>query len=328
MCVLSLKQYPLVTVVVTAYNAERTLRKCLGSIMNLEYPRDKLEIIVVDDGSTDNSPNIVKEYPVNYIQKNHGGYPSAMNTGIKNAHGNVNVIIDSDIIVAKDWLIKVLEEFTDSEVGIVGGYIATVKTKSFWSRLAGYELEDRYHKIKSKYVNYLSTTCTAYRKEIFNDVGFFDEKLRRDSDEDFTHRAFKARWKIVLRKDAVCFHEWKSSFWSYFKQQLNEARYALTIFRKSPDLLRGKQVHPPSLYIPLILTFSLFLSPLYFLLNYAWLTLVFLIGLFVFHIPSAIRIIRKQRDWVMVSFPIVINFRYIAWILGLAIGVITEAKRR
>lgn len=319
---------PLVSVVVTIYNAERTIAKCLESIMELEYSRDKLEIIVVDDGSTDNSLNIARKYCVNVIRKDHGGYPSTMNTGIKNAGGSVIVIIDSDIVVSKDWLIKALEEFSDPKVGIMGGYVATAETKSFWSRLAGYEIEDRYRKIKSKYVDYVSTTCTAYRTEVFNKVGFFDENLRRDSDEDFAHRVFKAGWKIVLRKDAICVHEWKSSFKSYFKQQLNEAKYATTIFRKSPDLLFGKQVHPPSLYIPLILTFLLFLSPLYFLLNYAWLSLVLLVCLFGFHIPSAIRIAGKHQDKSMLLLPLAINVRYVAWLYGLVIGAVTQVTRK
>ena len=319
---------PFVSIVVTVYNAERTLAQCLNSIMKLEYPRDKLEITVVDDGSTDSSLDIVKKYDAVLIQKNHGGYPSAMNAGIRRARGSVVVIIDSDIIVSKDWLLKVLEEFSDPKVGIVGGFIATAKTKSFWSRLAGYELEDRYHKMNSKYVDYVSTTCTAYKKEIFNDVGFFDESLRRDSDEDFTHRVFKAGWKIVLQKDAICFHEWKSSLTSYFKQQMNEAKYAVKIFHKSPDLLLGKQVHPPRLYIPLILTFLLLLSPLFFLLNYSWFPLVLLACLFVFHAPSAIRVIRKNRDKSMLLLPIAISIRYVAWLFGLAIGVVAQITRK
>ena len=106
-----LKLFPFVSVVVTVYNAEQTIAQCLESIMKLEYSKDKLEIIVVDDGSTDNSLDIVKEYSVKLVQKGHGGYPSAMNTGIKSARGSIIVIIDSDIIVSKDWLVKVLEEF-------------------------------------------------------------------------------------------------------------------------------------------------------------------------------------------------------------------------
>jgi len=197
-----------------------------------------------------------------------------------------------------------------------------MESKSFWSRLAGYELEDRYDKIKSKYVDYVSTTCTAYRKEVFNDVGFFDESLRRDSDEDFAHRAFKVGWKIVLRKDAVCFHEWKSSFKSYFKQQLNEAKYATTIFRKSPDLLLGKRIHQPTLYIPVILTFLLFFSPVYFVLGYPWPSFFLLAALILYHLPSGVRVVKKHRDRSMFLLPIAINVRYVAWLIGLAAGVV------
>jgi len=177
-------------------------------------------------------------------------------------------------------------------------------------------------------VDYVSTTCTAYRKGVFNDVGFFDESLRRGSDEDFAHRVFKVGWKIVLRKDAVCFHEWKSSLGAYFKQQLNEAKYAITIFRKAPDLLLGKKVHQRSLYIPLIFTFLLLFSPVYFVLDYPWLSFLLLAALILYHLPSGIRVVKKHRDWSMFLLPIAINVRYVAWLIGLATGAVAQVTRK
>lgn len=315
---------PFVSIVVTVYNAQRTIRRCLHSIMDLEYPEDKLEVIVVDDGSTDKSVEIVKGYPVKLIQKARGGYPSAMNTGINMARGDIVVIIDSDIYVTKDWLAKTIEEFNDRKVGIVGGFVAAAKTRHFWAKLAGFDIEDRYRRVKTKYVDHLSSTCTAYRKEMFSQIGAFDEKLKRDSDEDLAHRAFKSGWKIVLRKDALCFHEWKGSFRSYFIQQVREGKYAVAIVRKAPDLLFGKEVQPSSLYIPLTLTVLLLLTPIFFWISSLWIPLLAFIGLIVYHLPATIRIIEAHGDLSMLLFPLAINLRYIAWIVGFAVGIINE----
>lgn len=320
-----LQKFPSVSIVVTVYNAERTINKCLDSIMKLERFNDKLDVVVIDDGSTDNSANLVSKYPVRLIQKKQGGYPSAMNTGIRAAHGEIVVIVDSDIYVARDWLTKILEEFNDPKVGIVSGYVATAPTKKFWAKLAGYELEARYRKLKTKYVDHISSTCTAYRKKLFNDIGFFNELLKRDSDENLAHRAHRKGWKIVFRKDAKCFHTWKGSLKSYFKQQLNDARYAVKIIREAPELLRGKKIQPVSLYVPVVLTFLLFLTPLYFLLSYVWLGPLLFICLVLYHVPSTIRVLHNHRDFVMLLFPLAINVRYIAWILGFAKGVMSEA---
>jgi len=324
----TLQEYPFVSVVVTVYNAERTIGKCLESIMKLEYPEDKLEVLVIDDGSTDNSVDMIRKYPVRLLRKRNSGYPSAMNAGIRKSRGNIVVIVDSDIYITREWLVKVLREFDDSKVGIVEGYVATAPTKNFWAKLAGYEVEDRCTRIESKYMDYLSSTCTAYRKEIFDSVGFFDEGLRRNSDEDLSHRAFKYGWKLIFRKDVMCFHDWRSSFGSYFMQQLYQGKYMVKIIRKAPSLLLGKRGQPAHLYVPIVLTFLLFLAPLYFFLNCIWVLTLLLAGLIVYHIPVTIRILNRHRDWAMLLFPIAINVRYVAWLMGFVAGIMTEIIQR
>jgi len=109
---------------------------------------------------------------------------------------------------------------------------------------------------------------------------------------------------------------------------MNEAKYAVTIFRKAPDLLLGKKVHQRSLYIPLIFTFLLFFSPLYFVLGYSWLSFLLLIALILCHLPSGVRVIKKHRDWSMSLLPIAINVRYVAWLIGLAVGIVAQGARK
>lgn len=316
-----------VSVVTAVYNGQSTIKKCLDCIMMLKYPKEKLEVIVVNDGSTDKTAEIVKDYSIKLVEKEHGGYPSAMNTGIRTAKGGLILNIDSDTYISEDWLTKVLEEFKKPQVGIVGGYVATAPTSSFWAKLAGFESEDRYDRIKSKNVDFLTSTCTAYRRQLFTKVGLFNEALRRGSDEELAQRAIKAGWKIVLRKDAMCYHEGVSLI-RYFKKQVSNTIYQVNNFLGHPELLRGKTQHPPSLYVPLLLTFLALFAPLWVLFNGVWVSLLALLGLIVYHTPHTIRIIRKHKEWSMVLFPIAINVRYVAWLIGLAIGVIREVMHR
>jgi len=74
---------PFVSIVVPVYNSESMIKKCLDSIMALKYPREKLEVIVVDDTSTDKTRELIKNYSIQLVRKEHGGYPSTMNTGIR-----------------------------------------------------------------------------------------------------------------------------------------------------------------------------------------------------------------------------------------------------
>ena len=319
---------PFVSVVVPVYNGESTIADVLRCISKLNYPDDRLEVIVVDDGSVDETVRIVKEYPAKLIRKEHSGYPSTMNAGAKVAKGEIVVIIDSDIYLDEDWLKTVVEEFDDSKVGIVSGYIATKPTAGFWARVVGFESEDRYDRMKSGYVDFITSASTAYRREVFEEVSFFNEALRRGSDEDLAQKALGAGWKIVLQKDAVCYHEWVPSLRKYFKNQVLNMVYQIKNFLWNPELLRGKEQHPVSLYVPLILAFLIVLTPLWFVLDAAWLSLLAFLCLVLYHIPPATRIIRKHGDWSMLLFPVAFNVRYFAWLIGLAVGLFSFSKSR
>jgi len=315
-------ELPFVSIVVPVYNGESTIRECLDSIMALDYPREKLEVIAVDDGSTDKTVSILKNYALILIQKQHGGYPSSMNAGIKEARGDAVLIVDSDTYVEQDYLAKMLREFDDRKVGVVSGYVATKSNAKFWARIIGFESEDRYDQMKSKYVDFITSTCTAYRREVFSQVGLFNEGLKRGSDEDLAQRASKVGWKIVLRKDAVCYHDWVSSVKRYFKKQVANGIYEINNFLRHPELLRGKEQHPPSLYVPMFLTFLVFLAPVWFILGIVWVSLFAFLGLVLYHAPQTVRIIQKHRDWSMLLFPVAFNVRYVAWLTGLAIGIV------
>lgn len=317
---------PFVSLVIPVYNGEFTISDVLRCILKLNYPKEKLEVIVVDDGSADETARIVKEHPVRLIEKEHSGYPSTMNTGARAAKGEVVVIIDSDIYLEEDWLKTIIEEFTDMKVGIASGYIATKPTADFWARVVGFESEDRYDRMNSKYVDFITSCCTAYRREVFKEVGFFNEALRRGSDEDLAQRALGAGWRIVLQKNAVCYHEWVPSLRKYFKNQVSNMVFQIKNFLWHPELLQGKEQHPRSLYIPLFLAFVLVLTPFWYLLSIIWMSLLALLCLVLYHAPQTVRIIQKHRDWSMLLFPIAFNVRYFAWLIGLAIGLVSFSK--
>lgn len=317
---------PFISTVVPVYNGESTIQRCLDSIMMMEYPRKKIEVIVVDDGSTDKTIEIVNDYSVKLVRSEHKGYPSAMNTGIRVSGGEVVVNVDSDTYVSADWLTKIVKEFKDPNVGIASGYIATALNSSFWAKMRGYESGDRYDEMPSKYVDFVTSTCTAYRRRLLTEVGLFDEELLWNCDEDLAHRAAKAGWKIVLQKNAVCYHEWEPSFKGYFKKQIVNGKFFVKNLLKYPELFRGKKMHPLSLYIPMILTLLTMLIPLLFLVNYAWLSGLSFLGLILYHLPKTVRILRKHHDWTMVFFPIAVNTRYVAWLIGLTSGILGEAK--
>ena len=121
-----LKRTPLVSVIVPAYNEEKSIGNTLNSILNLNYPKDKLEILVINDGSTDNTKGIVeriiKNHPsfnIQLVNKENGGKGTALNLGLEKAKGEFFVCLDADSEPEPDCLIKMLPYFEDGKVATV-----------------------------------------------------------------------------------------------------------------------------------------------------------------------------------------------------------------
>ena len=112
---------PLISIIVPIYNAEIYLDKCIKSILNQSY--DNFELILVNDGSADNSANIVKKYMENdkriiYLNQKQSGVSAARNNGINNAHGDFITFIDADDMIEKDYLEYLLSLFSNRNIDV------------------------------------------------------------------------------------------------------------------------------------------------------------------------------------------------------------------
>ncbi len=115
---------PLVSVIIPNYNYEKTLPRCFGALLNQTYRN--VEIIFVDDGSTDNSVGVAKGYPCRIISTSRNqGVSAARNLGALNAQGEILFFLDSDVALFEDALLNTVEEFNkDSSLGSVCGIYA------------------------------------------------------------------------------------------------------------------------------------------------------------------------------------------------------------
>ena len=161
-----------VSIIIPVYNSSRYLRKCLDSVVKQTY--QDIEIILVNDGSTDDSLTILKEYQKKYNNiviydiTNHGqGY--ARNLGLKNCHGNYVMFIDSDDYVDVDIVNKLVTNIRDSDVAICDMYEVYDKNQIYYHN---------YHVFGSDRVNFMLSNpgpvAKLYRREILNDVFFME----------------------------------------------------------------------------------------------------------------------------------------------------------
>jgi glycosyltransferase involved in cell wall biosynthesis len=111
---------PKVSIVICAYNAASTLRECLMSLGELDYP--DYEVILVDDGSTDATPQIATDFPqFHCIRQSNHGLSHARNVGWRESHGQIIAYTDADCVVDKDWIRCLIQAMLDQDVDAIGG---------------------------------------------------------------------------------------------------------------------------------------------------------------------------------------------------------------
>lgn len=108
----------LVSFIVPTFNSEKTIGKCIESILDQKCEK---EVIVVDNNSTDNTAKIIKKYSVRYLFEKRKGAAAARNKGLENAKGEYVGFIDSDVVLPEDWVVKALEEIKPKDIAGVGG---------------------------------------------------------------------------------------------------------------------------------------------------------------------------------------------------------------
>jgi mycofactocin system glycosyltransferase len=118
------RELPVVSVVIPVYNRPHEIRQCLASLEALDYPADKIEVIVVDDGSCDGTAAVVRRFDTRLIvQPYNRGQSAARNAGVKVARGEIIAFLDSDCIAGPQWLSDLVPYFQDPRVALVGGFV-------------------------------------------------------------------------------------------------------------------------------------------------------------------------------------------------------------
>ena len=274
------------------------------------------QVIVVDDGSTDRTYEIAKKYPIKVIRKENGGESSALNAGIKNAKGDLIAIVESDVIIPKNWARKLVKEFKDPEVWGVGGILETANKDSLVARLSGYELEWRYTKQKGKYVNHITSANLIYRKKVFEKLGLFDEGLINSCvDADINNRITAYGKKLVLRKDIAVKHFWKDNILSCLKRY-----WAYSYFRprlKESNLYKTDKLLMLEVFLTAVFIFSLVLIPLTVLIP-----MFLFFVLVIIQIPTTLKISIQKKDITFLLFPLLAILRSFVSLMGYSKGKI------
>jgi GT2 family glycosyltransferase len=228
-------RWPRISVVVCTYNGSRTIRDCLEGLRRLDYP-DR-EVIVVDDGSTDGTAEIARQYDVRVIRTENRGLSSARNTGWQAATGEIIAYLDDDAYPDPDWLSYLALAFQRSEyVGVGGPNIAPPGDGPIAECVARAPGNPVHVMLSDREAEHIPGCNMAFRRAALEAIGGFDVQFRVAGDDvDVCWQLRERGWLLGFSPAAVVWHHRRNSVRAYWKQQVGYGRAEGLLERKWPE---------------------------------------------------------------------------------------------
>ena len=235
-----MSKLPSVSIIIPSRNEENFIGRCLDSIIVNDYPKDKLEILVVDGMSKDKTREIVKSYSekhsfINLLDNPKRITPVAFNIGIKQAMGEVMMIMGSHSTCNKDYISKCVKYLNEYNADNVGGVMITQsRDGTFIGKTIVTALSHRFgvgnsaFRTGSKEPKWVDTVFGGcYKREVFDKIGLFNEKLVFSSDMEFNLRLKKAGGKILLAPEIVSYYIARSDYKNFVKHNFRNGVWTI-----------------------------------------------------------------------------------------------------
>lgn len=246
-----------VSVIIPCRNEKNFIGKCLDSLIKQDYPKEDLEILIIDGDSEDETRNIVEKYSEKYpfikLLNNPNKYtPFGLNIGIKESTGEIIVRMDAHAGYNPDYISKCVRILRESGADNVGGVIKTLPSKNtIWAKSIAMVLSHRFGAgssyfrtgtDKSRYVDTIFGGC--YRKSIFEKIGMFNEKLIRGQDIELNKRLKKAGGKILLTPDIIATYFPQSTFLGFLKHNFVDGFWTTYPFKFNVKIFGPRHLLP------------------------------------------------------------------------------------
>lgn len=222
---------PVVSVVIATYNRPDYLNKCLAGLNNLIFPDGKMEIVIIDDGSTSQYDvdhiQQISNFPIRFIKKEHSGITATKNKGIEEAQGEYVAFLDDDMVVSPLWLTQLMSGFKDENVAGVGSTNLTYPDANPLTQYSDYrELARKPFRDETREVLNVLTGSAVLRKDILQAVDGFNIRQSEagvplgGDDVDLTWRIRNKGYQLRHVEGAVAYHNHRNSLRGLIKQHI------------------------------------------------------------------------------------------------------------
>jgi len=272
---------PKVTILIPAHNEQFVIGNLLERMTELTYPKDKLEVVVIDDGSTDETGEIADSYAekYKYIKVIHrpnggGGKPAALNDGIKFSNGEIILTLDADYYPQLDIVEKLVAPFVDPEVGAVQGRVVVLNEEDSLvskivtlERIGGYRI-DQEARDELVLIPQYGGTVGGFRRDLLEKIGGWDPNMLTE-DTDLTIELILQGCQIRYVNDAEAYEEAVTTWRAYWNQRYRWAKGHMQCAMKHlKNVLKAKHL---SVYekIELSLLLCIYFMPIFVLIGWA-----------------------------------------------------------
>ncbi len=286
-----MKRYPFYSVIVPSYNREVEIRELLESFTRLDFPPDRYELIIADDGSTDDTAALVRQFQqtapfaLKFFAQENRGPGAARNMGMSRARGDFFIFIDSDCTVSPGWLQAIDKALHREQADAFGGPDSFREDFPALLKAINYSMTSflttggiRGHKKKRLGKFYPRSFNMGLSRQLYEKVGGFGG-LRHGQDIEYSHRIIRSGAKVILVPEAVVYHKRRTSLKKFFRQVFNWGVARINLYKMDPGMLEPVHTLPAVAVLGLIalLLASLIYPPVWRLT--AWLLGVGLIAL-------------------------------------------------
>ncbi len=197
-------KHPFISIIVPVRNSPQRIARCIEALLVQTYPKNRHEIIVVDNGSTDETTEVIQRYPVKYLEESTVQSPyAARNKAIKVAKGEIIAMIDANCFASPQWLERGVEKMLIETADMLGGKVSFI---FLGEKKSASEMYDSISNVKMKKSIENRGVATGgnlfVRKEVFDKIGLFPGNIRSGTDVMWTGKATRAGFKLVYSEEA------------------------------------------------------------------------------------------------------------------------------
>ena len=218
--------------VIPSRNEEANIEKCLRGIMAVDYPEDMYEIIVADGHSQDKTAELAEKLGVRVIMNDKIIQSAGRNLGARNSKGELIAFVDADIILGPEWLRKAIVHFSDPTVAAVGNLPGIPDDSNWIEKVWFLYANSRYSDNRAVSVNWLASGNIIFAKDVFNDIGGFDESIKYTEDVAIGLKAKEKGYSLILDPNLESVHlDYQKTLSGFIKRQHVGGRAILQLFK-------------------------------------------------------------------------------------------------